>query len=197
MRRTSALITPLRALNQRSSADDQPLMTAGVGLIVHGGGVAWWEAMERRRALQPQTAIGRQRWPNGDIKLMFDRRSKGSKPHVEETDRSPSGHLGVRRSLFWYQAACRQESSAVRLVGVALPRSWDSGSQGRTHDDWNICAVIIAPVHRARLHVAKQVSADFFARSRGVAQPGSAPALGAGGRWFESSRPDQISQKSS
>ena len=27
---------------------------------------------------------------------------------------------------------------------------------------------------------------------RGVAQPGSAPALGAGGRWFESSRPDQI-----
>ena len=28
---------------------------------------------------------------------------------------------------------------------------------------------------------------------RGVAQPGSAPALGAGGRWFESSRPDQLS----
>src|SRR5687767_13689288 len=28
--------------------------------------------------------------------------------------------------------------------------------------------------------------------SRGVAQPGSAPALGAGGRWFESSRPDDV-----
>src|SRR5690348_13282208 len=28
-------------------------------------------------------------------------------------------------------------------------------------------------------------------RSRGVAQPGSAPALGAGGRWFKSNRPDQ------
>ena len=27
---------------------------------------------------------------------------------------------------------------------------------------------------------------------RGVAQSGSAPALGAGGRWFESTRPDQI-----
>ena len=27
---------------------------------------------------------------------------------------------------------------------------------------------------------------------RGVAQPGSAPALGAGGRWFESSRPDHF-----
>jgi hypothetical protein len=31
--------------------------------------------------------------------------------------------------------------------------------------------------------------------SRGVAQPGSAPALGAGGRWFESSRPDQYFQR--
>ena len=29
-------------------------------------------------------------------------------------------------------------------------------------------------------------------RERGVAQPGSAPALGAGGRWFESSRPDHF-----
>ena len=34
-----------------------------------------------------------------------------------------------------------------------------------------------------------------FSRSRGVAQPGSAPALGAGGRWFESSRPDQSNQR--
>src|SRR5438067_1141856 len=32
-----------------------------------------------------------------------------------------------------------------------------------------------------------------MAQGRGVAQPGSAPALGAGGRWFESSRPDQFS----
>ncbi len=32
-----------------------------------------------------------------------------------------------------------------------------------------------------------------FLTSRGVAQPGSAPALGAGGRWFESSRPDHLS----
>ena len=31
-----------------------------------------------------------------------------------------------------------------------------------------------------------------FLTSRGVAQPGSAPALGAGGRWFESSRPDHF-----
>src|SRR5439155_2120274 len=33
-----------------------------------------------------------------------------------------------------------------------------------------------------------------FPTGRGVAQPGSAPALGAGGRWFESSRPDHFSQ---
>src|SRR5438270_1289921 len=31
-------------------------------------------------------------------------------------------------------------------------------------------------------------------RSRGVAQPGSAPALGAGGRWFKSNRPDHFSK---
>ena len=29
-------------------------------------------------------------------------------------------------------------------------------------------------------------------RRRGVAQPGSAPAWGAGGRWFESNRPDHL-----
>src|SRR5437773_4132914 len=33
---------------------------------------------------------------------------------------------------------------------------------------------------------------DKLSASRGVAQPGSAPALGAGGRWFESSRPDHF-----
>ena len=30
--------------------------------------------------------------------------------------------------------------------------------------------------------------------ARGVAQSGSAPEWGSGGRWFESSRPDQIGQ---
>ena len=31
--------------------------------------------------------------------------------------------------------------------------------------------------------------------NRGVAQPGSAPALGAGSRRFKSSRPDQLNQR--
>src|ERR1700676_1270972 len=40
--------------------------------------------------------------------------------------------------------------------------------------------------------VEKRSRIDVRFDFRGVAQPGSAPALGAGGRWFESSRPDQI-----
>ena len=34
---------------------------------------------------------------------------------------------------------------------------------------------------------------QFRPKSRGVAQSGSAPASGAGGRWFKSSRPDHLS----
>ena len=41
-----------------------------------------------------------------------------------------------------------------------------------------------------RPHVRVRPSSRMAAPRRGVAQPGSAPALGAGGRWFESSRPD-------
>src|SRR5262249_52061789 len=35
-----------------------------------------------------------------------------------------------------------------------------------------------------------RIKEEFFLPCRGVAQPGSAPALGAGGRRFKSSRPD-------
>ncbi len=38
------------------------------------------------------------------------------------------------------------------------------------------------------------VPASRVTGRRGVAQPGSAPEWGSGGRWFESSRPDQISK---
>src|SRR5215217_4098673 len=34
--------------------------------------------------------------------------------------------------------------------------------------------------------------AEVFRTARGVAQSGSAPEWGSGGRWFESSRPDQF-----
>jgi hypothetical protein len=35
---------------------------------------------------------------------------------------------------------------------------------------------------------------SYYKTCRGVAQPGSAPASGAGSRWFKSSRPDQQTQ---
>ena len=36
------------------------------------------------------------------------------------------------------------------------------------------------------------LSYNSLMKFRGVAQPGSAPALGAGGRWFKSSHPDEV-----
>ena len=42
-----------------------------------------------------------------------------------------------------------------------------------------------------RIQAFRTVSSRFGSCSRGVAQPGSAPALGAGGPGFESRRPDQ------
>src|SRR4029079_12883293 len=75
----------------------------------------------------------------------------------------------------------------------------------------NLCRVLIrlpapspATRHRARLEVNASGAAHLrdsaprhrFAApqvlGRGVAQPGSAPAWGAGGRWFKSSRPDHF-----
>ena len=41
-----------------------------------------------------------------------------------------------------------------------------------------------------RLKLVKAAEKFFITRLRGVAQPGRASALGAEGRWFESSRPD-------
>ena len=52
-----ALIAPLTAIND-GAYNDSAIMTTGMGLIVVGGGVVWWGAGERRRALQPQTTIG-------------------------------------------------------------------------------------------------------------------------------------------
>ena len=51
-----ALMAPLTAVNESSAKG--PLMTAGVGLIVIGGGVVWWGATRHRNATHPQTTIG-------------------------------------------------------------------------------------------------------------------------------------------
>ncbi len=54
----------------------------------------------------------------------------------------------------------------------------------------------LTPAEKHRLSHRGRAVAGLVARlvkDRGVAQHGSAPALGAGGRWFESTRPDQAS----
>ena len=52
-----ALAAPLTALARKSGDSGGPAMNASIGVMVLGSGVAWWGAMDRRRALQPQTAI--------------------------------------------------------------------------------------------------------------------------------------------
>jgi opacity protein-like surface antigen len=53
-----ALAAPLTALNRHTGDSGGPAMNASIGIMVLGSGVAWWGAMDRRRALQPQTSIG-------------------------------------------------------------------------------------------------------------------------------------------
>ena len=53
-----ALAAPLTSLNRRYGDTGGPAMNVSIGMIFVGGGVAWWGATERRRALQPQTTIG-------------------------------------------------------------------------------------------------------------------------------------------
>ena len=53
-----ALAAPLTALARRQGDPGGPTMNVSIGMIFVGGGVAWWGATERRRALRPQTAIG-------------------------------------------------------------------------------------------------------------------------------------------
>ena len=53
-----ALAAPLTALARRQGDTGGPTMNVSIGLIIAGGGVAWWGATERRRVLRPQIAIG-------------------------------------------------------------------------------------------------------------------------------------------
>jgi hypothetical protein len=53
-----ALAAPLTALARKTGDPSGPSMNASIGVMVLGSGIAWWGAMDRRRALQPQTAIG-------------------------------------------------------------------------------------------------------------------------------------------
>jgi hypothetical protein len=96
----------------------------------------------------------------------------------------PRSRLASQRSA----GACPRRSSARTTPhsgqrpdsGARRPSRWTAGARyGARYDDG-------AVRHLSGVRTG-----------RGVAQPGSAPALGAGGRWFESSRPDHFPQKSS
>jgi hypothetical protein len=75
-----------------------------------------------------------------------------------------------------------------RIAGVETR----PGVRGRS-DSFATVLRPFSPQKRKRAHdlEEKAVKSRVFT-GRGVAQPGSAPALGAGGRRFESCRPDQI-----
>jgi hypothetical protein len=71
-------------------------------------------------------------------------------------------------------------SSASSIIRAAAAREYRRKT----------CAVF-APTHAlAATSVESQTSVCYFLKARGVAQLGSAPALGAGGRPFKSARPD-------
>jgi hypothetical protein len=53
-----ALAAPLAALERKTGDPGGPVMNASIGVMFLGSGMAMWGAMDRRRALQPQTAIG-------------------------------------------------------------------------------------------------------------------------------------------
>jgi methylenetetrahydrofolate reductase (NADPH) len=107
--------------------------------------------------------------------------------------RSLLGHL-VRRGSFEADAFLRDlgagafsgehrhtRAACFTMNQVEQTLAW----QGRMVEE---LGESVDSVRRIRRH-----GSTISTQSRGVAQPGSAPALGAGGRWFESSRPDHFS----
>jgi hypothetical protein len=93
------------------------------------------------------------------------------------------GLLGIDGSLIRLQ---RKSNS-----GQLSRRTWrcEHGVLTVTVDDTLLRARLQGWIDRVR----EAWGLDSCALSRGVAQPGSAPALGAGGRRFESGRPDESS----
>ncbi len=53
-----ALAGPITAPSSHDGDLGGTAMTAGIGMMFVGSGIAWWGFRERTRALQPQTAIG-------------------------------------------------------------------------------------------------------------------------------------------
>ena len=54
-----AVAAPVAALSRKTGdPGGGPAMNASIGVMFLGSGVVWWGAVERRRAVQPQIAIG-------------------------------------------------------------------------------------------------------------------------------------------
>ncbi len=91
------------------------------------------------------------------------------------------GHGSPKKVMAW-----QKQSTGARLAhfGAIVEGRGDSGSH---------CG---SGVKRTQKNLAKTLNRVIYKRllCRGVAQPGSAPASGAGGRKFESSRPDHKDQ---
>ena len=98
---------------------------------------------------------------------------------------SPTGHT-VAFTTTWDGATLRRRTPHVRISELRRPHGVLERGRRKPHLSVPFCDGFCGGAGE------KTVRSRGF-RSRGVAQPGSAPALGAGGRWFESSRPDHFS----
>src|SRR5436305_1867306 len=100
--------------------------------------------------------------------------------------------------------AMRTEPATAHPFSPKLARIWEKLTRRMWHSPWftaipqrlELGSHCQSPKTRLVSHQHAGLQAKnlgYNQQSRGVAQPGSAPALGAGGRRFESYRPDQPS----
>jgi hypothetical protein len=108
--------------------------------------------------------------------------------------------VGAARVLYFRSRRLARHVHETDSLVVRQPSNSPNASSrdgfGRPGDSRGLRAAVFRPARVLGLELwrsAWEGACDNDSSGRGVAQPGSAPALGAGGRWFESSRPDQNS----
>ena len=98
-----------------------------------------------------------------------------------------SGHMGERVNL---QHRLLRLGPVPRYTDTRVIREGSAHLSAFARQSFGPSLETTPAVHCSKVLRIRGKMAD--SQSRGVAQPGSAPALGAGGRWFESSRPDHF-----
>jgi hypothetical protein len=98
------------------------------------------------------------------------------------------------------QGACNVPDDATSLYSILTDSLWHSIPKGTLAKNSPGIALELSASPRnlsrsANLKSHAKIALPDSFGCRGVAQPGSAPALGAGGLEFESPRPDQILQR--